>query len=816
MSFAAYWWRASIRRRWRALVGIALLLGIIGGLSLFAIAGARRTQSAYPRFLRSTNPSTMAVDVGGLDVGGGDVLAAIAELPQVVQARAYAAFYVAPWVDGQPDLTQNFEAIGSVDGRYFDQDVFTPTKGRRPDPGRVEEVAVNEESARRYGYRVGQQLDLATVSRDQVETSDPSEAIEPKLLMKATIVGIGTFIEEVMQDDTDRSPLLLLTPAYVEQAREFALYAWQGLVLRNGEADVAAVKQVINEHSDPGSPQIFRVTSIDVFHAQQAVRPVSLALGAFGAIAALAGLVLVSQAISRHVRSEREEHTVARAIGADPRDIGLAAAAGPTVAVVAGTLLAFVVAALASPAMPIGPVRRVEVASGIDIDWTVLGLGGLAMLAMLLVVTAIVARREAPHRVQQRSTVTRPARRGLLARSAGLPAPIATGLRLAFEPGSGSTAVPVRSVMAGAAIAAMALVAAVTFGASLDRLVSHPRLFGWDWDVALVAGAGYGNTNPAATQEVLGNDPDIAAWSGAFFGGETIDSVNVPVLGMNPGSEVAPPIRDGRMIERPGEIVVGTGTLATLHKHIGDTVSSSSGPLRVVGTTTLPTIGQVHGDHTSLGVGAILVTEQVPGFDRNVEGKTSVGGVPLADYGPNVLFVRFRPGADRSAVVDRLNGAVEQIGGYSGLAVTPVQRSAEIVNADDIRGSSTLLGLAVAIAALASLTVALTSAVRRRRRDLALLKSLGFTRRQLSMTVASQASATIVVGLLVGVPMGVVLGRVLWVQFAGQLDVLAEPAVPLAAIALVVVAAVAVANLLSALPARYARAVPASLVLRSE
>ena len=99
MTFAAYWSRASLRRRWQGLVGIVLLLGLIGGLSLFTLAGARRTQSAYPRFLRSTNPSTMAVVVGELASGGQAALEENAQLPDVVQARAYFAFNVAEWVD---------------------------------------------------------------------------------------------------------------------------------------------------------------------------------------------------------------------------------------------------------------------------------------------------------------------------------------------------------------------------------------------------------------------------------------------------------------------------------------------------------------------------------------------------------------------------------------------------------------------------------------------------------------------------------------------------------------------------------------------
>ncbi|MEO6572140.1 MAG: hypothetical protein ABIO83_11410, partial [Ilumatobacteraceae bacterium] len=192
LAFAWYWTLASWRRRRSGLIGIALILGLIGGLTLFAFAGARRTQSAYPRFLRSTNPSTLAVVVGGLSLDGGvdegyDAMRQIALLPQVVTARAYVAFYVAPWVDGQPDLSQDFEVLASVDGRFFDQDVFTPLAGRRPDPTRPDEIAVNEEAARRYGYHVGQQIDLGTVSPADLE--DPNvvlEDIQPAVLTHAT------------------------------------------------------------------------------------------------------------------------------------------------------------------------------------------------------------------------------------------------------------------------------------------------------------------------------------------------------------------------------------------------------------------------------------------------------------------------------------------------------------------------------------------------------------------------------------------------------------------------------------------------------
>jgi hypothetical protein len=802
------------------LAAIALLLGLIGGLSLFAIAGARRTQSAYPRFLRSVNPSTMAVDIGAVRASDSAVLMdRIARLPQVTQSGAYTAFYVAPFVDGRPDLSQGFEALGSVGGRYFDQDVFTPTQGRRPDPSRADEVAVNEESARRYGYRVGQKLDLGTASEDQLQDPDFADNPVPRLQINSTIVGIGLFPEEVVQDDTDRSPLMLLTPAYVDQAKEWGTYSWMGLVLQGGDADVAAVKAEVARRFGADTAQVFRVTAIDTFHTEQAVRPTAIALGVFGAIAALATIVLVGQALVRSLRIERDELAVARALGAGPKSIALASTIGPVLAVVAGTVLASCIAIAASSMMPIGPVRRVEVHSGSDIDATVLGLGGLLFIALLTGITYVAARREATHRVQRRAQEARPTRRVLNHPPASVPLTAVTGLRLAFEAGAGRTAVPVRSVMAGSAVAVTALVAAVTFGASLQHLVSHPRQFGWDWDVALVDASGYGNTDPSATKAVLGDDPDVAAWGGAFFGADTIDGQNQPLLGVEPGSAVVPPIREGRMIERADEIVLGTATLADLHKQIGDTVSSTSGPLRIVGSATLPSIGQVHGDHTSLGVGGMVETTRVPGYDRNMNSSSAASEgatVAAADYGPNVVFVRFRPGADEAAVIGRLTAAADRLSDGGGVAVTPVQQSAEIVNSDDIGSSPRLLGVAVALAALAALAVALTGAVRQRRRDLALLKALGFTRRQLSATVAWQATATMGAGLAIGVPLGVVSGRFLWGRFADQLDVLAEPVIPLGVIAAVILAALVAANLLSALPARYARAVPVSLVLRTE
>ena len=145
VGFAAYWFRATLRSRWRGYLGIVVLLGITGGLSLFALAGARRTQSAYPRFLRDANVSTMAVDTGQYDP---ETVATIASLPEVERSSVYVAPLVARIAHGKPVFNETIEALASLDGRFFDQDRFTPTQGRLPNPKRIDEVAVNEVAGR--------------------------------------------------------------------------------------------------------------------------------------------------------------------------------------------------------------------------------------------------------------------------------------------------------------------------------------------------------------------------------------------------------------------------------------------------------------------------------------------------------------------------------------------------------------------------------------------------------------------------------------------------------------------------------------------
>jgi ABC-type lipoprotein release transport system permease subunit len=151
-----------------------------------------------------------------------------------------------------------------------------------------------------------------------------------------------------------------------------------------------------------------------------------------------------------------------------------------------------------------------------------------------------------------------------------------------------------------------------------------------------------------------------------------------------------------------------------------------------------------------------------------------------------------------------------------GVDVVPVQRPAEIINYRSLGATPALLGGALAVGAAWAFALTLISTVRHRRRDVALLKTLGFTRRQLAAAVAWQSTVAVGIGVVVGVPVGVVFGRWLWDLFAHNIDVVPAPTVPALSIVLVALSALVLANLVAAVPGFMAARTKTASLLRAE
>ncbi len=244
----------------------------------------------------------------------------------------------------------------------------------------------------------------------------------------------------------------------------------------------------------------------------------------------------------------------------------------------------------------------------------------------------------------------------------------------------------------------------------------------------------------------------------------------------------------------------------------------------VVGTATMPAVGfsSVVSDHTSMGTGALVTRGIEPGAFQRAQ----LSPDPTLN-GPDLILVRLRSDVPRAvgltglrriaASADRDLAAVPDGGGQGNtVSVVGVQRPAEIVNYRSTGATPALLAGALAAGAVIALGLTLATSVRRRRHDLALLKTLGFTQRQLAAALAWQASVAAVIGVVVGVPVGIALGRWLWDLFARQIYAVPDATVPVVSVVVVALGALVLANIVAALPGRSAARTPTAVLLRSE
>ena len=846
---AWYRLRATLRRRLGGYLALSVLVGLIGGIAMASATAGRRTESSYPDYLASTNPSALIIQPNSNFSPGetlaeayraySGLLAGLRRLPHVqgvATADAFNAALLTPRGGFGPVLFTQVQLVASSDGMFSRQDRLTITAGHRAES--ADQVVATSRAAAALHLHVGSRLHVG------IWASSPAKGLPPFYRrLDLTVTGIGVVSTQVVQDDIDsaRTGFLIGTPAL---DRAFVpcctATSYIGLRLAGGARyDAAAARGYLRLATSGafagGASQLLQLlqvydTAAIAAEAQRAVRPEAIALGAFGLIALLAALIIGAQSISRQLRAAADDAEVLRALGAGPAAVTADGVLGILAAVVAGAVLAMVIAVGLSPFSLFGPVRAAEPGRGIYLDWTVLGIGALGLVLVLGTVAAIIGYRQAPHRAAARGDSGRHGsavvRAGL---GAGLGAAGVAGLRFALEPGRGRTAVPVRSVLTGAVLAVVVTAATLTFGASLSYLVARPALYGWNFSYALYSTDGWGPFPPSRTTPLLHRDRLIAATTGVYFLTVQIDQQTVPAVLSPARAAVGPRILTGHAVDGPGQIVLGPATLAQLHRKVGDQVTVQLGPvirdarLRIVGTAALPALGDTLGIHPSLSTGAILPTTVVTRAALNEAGPAS---------GPNAILVRLRPGVSQTAGLRSLQQiaatynsivhspqTVAQVGPTAlelVANVLPVQRPAEIVNYKSMGTMPVILAAGVAAGAVAALGLALVASVRRRRRDLALLKTLGFTRRQLAATIAWQSTVIAAGGVIVGVPVGIAAGRWLWILFAQSLSAVPDPVIPAGSVALAAVSALVLANLVAALPGRAAARTPAALMLRAE
>ena len=657
--------RSEVRSRWRALLGLGLLVALVGTVALSACAGARRTASALDRFVDTTQARDARV-----------------VLPAGYPAEDLdAALEDEDWVTASSPMTRLIFGTGpgtAITVAASPDPGFTSTvdrplvvEGRLALPGSTTEIAVDERTVEEEGLGVGDPVEVQTFEPDNFACAiEQSCILELPVGPPETLVVTGIFRDVDGLLSRDFSPEALApTSFYDEYGDRTGTFGAEVLVrTENGAEDLDRLEAAVDAVGE-GGLVLPAETDYRAF-PQDAVDVVGNGLLVFALVTTAAGGVIVAQAVSRHQVAARERSLRLRELGLTRA--GRALALGLPVAAFGGlgALVAAVAAAPTSSWFPFGGAERVEPDPGFGLDAVTLGLGALVITGGVALWAGWAAWRQAEPRARRH----RPRPSALahaLARIGADPALIG-GARLAFERREGRGSTMMRSALAATTISIVGVLATGIVLMSLDDLVATPGRWGWNWD---------------ATATPL--DPSTAdATAATLVDEDGVDGAAVYRLGL---------------IEVDGEFVV-----------------------------------------------------------------------------------RFDPDADVEALEARLSAD------YA-IGFRPATLPVRLDNLAQTRGIGPALMAFFAALGFLGLLHALVTAVRERRAMLAMLRLLGSKRAHVRRSVVWQSLFVTATSLLIGLPIGLALGRWAWFQVIEGLGVVDPPPVDAARLALLIPAALGLA-----------------------
>jgi ABC-type antimicrobial peptide transport system permease subunit len=777
--------RAESRRHWRAWLSLALIVGVFAGGVVTAAAGALRTGSAYARFLDWSRAPDVVVAAEPYGPGLARLSpAAVMRVPQAADAAVIKTIF-----PHRSIIQFVSPASNAIPGQFWKRKILS---GRLADPGRPEEVNVSFALAQRTHLRAGDPLRLVMSTVD----GRPVPFV-------FRVAGIDAAQSEFPPQPGNGTYVVWGTPAFYGQHRELFGFVQVALRFHHGSRDWPAVNKELSRNAR-GKLVGAVLSSPQSVNTQRSIRPQAVALWLLAALFGVIGLLIVGQLLARLSFLEATEYGTLRALGMSrgqlmTADLGRAAAIGA-----AGGVIAAVLGVALSPLLPAGLAGVAEPHPGIEADARVLAAGLAAAILVTTCCAAWPGWRAAAERPLSGLAGPSQQRRTVISRLAAAgPVPLAMGIRLALHRGAGPTAVPVRSAVASAAVGVAALSAAIVFAASLSHLLASPALYGVTWDAIASIDAA---TDIRPVVATVRHDRQVAAWTTGWAGGPLragrteFDAIVLPVPG---GASFVPAPVTGRLPVTSREIALGARTLRELHARIGATIQvsvleSPARPMTIVGTDVFPTMS----DGLDLGIGAALTPG---GLHYLLPAKATIP--------PPSVFVRFRPGVEPQAGRHALATRLAEVGSYT---VNGPATPTDLLNFGQVQDLPQVLGIGLAAVALLTITHLLMTSVRRRQRDFAILRALGFTSWQVRGTLCWQALTLAGIALLIGVPAGIACGRLCWQVFAHQLGITPVTAVPLAVLSAMAASWLAAAALIAVLPGRAATRNRASRVLHSE
>jgi FtsX-like permease family len=708
---------ARFRHRWRSWLALSLLIALVSGLVLAGIVAARRTVTAFPRYLAAHGFDSYVLSPAPIP--------RIATLPGVSSATLVHLVASGPPacacsrpINGT-DLTVEEVAPANLSR------VVKLVAGRMPDQSDPDEVLASVTLAQDAGVHVGTAIRIPLYSPSQGRAVLSGASVRPAgPAVTLRVVGL-----EVSENEFPATNALGYS---IYPSRAFArivnpkTFVVPGYLvrLRNGagglprfQAQAQALGAVVGADEDGTTSAV-----------ESSIRPQAVGWWILAGLAALAGSVVIAQALGRQAAIEAESYTTLSALGTSRRQLVALGMATTLVVGAAGAIGGVVLAFLLSPLTPVGEARLADPSPGFAFDVLVLLAGALAAVVVVAALGLWPAIKTARAGRSAPGGLARPSRIVALLADAGAPASALIGVRDAVERGRGRTVMS----LAGRSVR--------------GRLLLAP---------------------------ISGHLPDAA-----------------------------------------GQVALGTSTLRELGVHIGSLVRvTAPGPggsrrtaaYRVVGTAVFPPDFGSSG----LGAGAVFTLGALLGAHCPPGPAQQACQLQAVYHDSGGFLVRAVPGPRGQAA---LAGLARQYPQEVLFPATP----ANLVNFGQAVNFPLIFGAALVLFGVATLVHFLTVSVTRRRRETGLLKALGFVRRQVAFAVFWQTTTVAVAGIVIGVPAGIVAGRLIWQAFAANLGVVPVPVVSARTFAVVALGALILANVLAAGPALLAaRARPATL-LRSE
>jgi ABC-type antimicrobial peptide transport system permease subunit len=806
VSFLRLMLQAGARHRWRSWLALTLLTTVVVGFVLAGASTARRTATAFPRFEVAHGYDAFYYSVGPAP--------RLASLPEVASAtRLLAPAVGAPTCACRPINLNDF-SIDEVPPAQLTQ-VVKLLSGRWPDQSDPDEVLASYD-LEPLGVHIGSVLHVPLVASSQRAAVLSNANLTPTgPTVTLHVVGFSVSEFEFPTTSNQLSYDVYATSSFARkydaQAVVFNEYMFR---LRHGAASLPRFESQVHALGGlSGTDLDALANSIATSIAPQAVGWWILA-----ALAALVGIIVLAQALARQSALEADDYPVLGALGATRRQLFTLDMARTLSVALAGAAGGVLLAALLSFFVPVGEAKLADPTPGFDFDALLL-IGGATVAVVAVLALGVWPAVRASRLVVRRDDdpVVRSSRIVALLTASGAPPSALIGIRNALERGRGRTAGPVSSALVGAVLAVAVLCGTAVFGASLTHLTSTPAQYGQAFD----AWFSVNSTGSVAQNDRLLDDlerPGVAAITAGVSGDVSINGHVVDGLA---GQSIRGPflitIIDGRLPAAGDEVALGAKTMRQVGARVGSTVrvalseSSSAGgatrvrTLRVVGTAVLPP----DFSGAALGTGAVFTLDGLlgpvcPSGDRN---RACLSALLVAQSGSFV--VRTTPGPQGTAALAALSRD------YPSQVNFP-RPPTDLVNFGEAVNFPLIFGLVVVLFGVATLLHMLLSSLNRRRREMGLLKSLGFIRRQIALSVSWQTTTVAAIGIALGVPLGIAAGRLVWDAFASNLGVVAVPVVTPWVVASIAAGTLVVANLLAVGPALAASRTRTASLLKSE